>query len=122
MLQVKKLTPRDLTCHKTGLSVASGDGTSAAGEGGRGSDWRSGGGRLPAPANSGEGGGRAAQLELDPSRDQLVFEGDTLRLRCRLLAQPLHQEAVLRYRRRYSGRRYSGRRYRYSGRRYTQVQ
>jgi hypothetical protein len=100
MLQVKKLTPRDLTCHKTGLPVASGDGTSAtAGEGGRGADWRSGGGggRLPAPANSGEGGGRAAaQLELDPSRDQLVFEGDTLRLRCRLLAQPLHQEAVLR--------------------------
>jgi hypothetical protein len=96
MLQVKKLTPRDLTCHKTGLPVASGDGTSAAGEEGRGSDWRSGGGRLPAPANSGEGGGRAAQLELDPSRDQLVFERDTLRLRCRLLPQPLHQEAVLR--------------------------
>jgi hypothetical protein len=96
MLQVKKLTPRDLTCHKAG--PASGDGTSAAaGEGGRGSDWRSGGGRLPAPANSGaEGSGRAAHLELDPSRDQLVFEGDTLRLRCRLLAQPLHQEAVLR--------------------------
>jgi hypothetical protein len=98
MLQVKKLTSRDLTCHKTGLPVASADGTSAtAGEGGRGGDWRSGGGRLPAPANSGEGGGGpAAQLELDPSRDQLVFEGDTLRLRCRLLAQPLHQEAVLR--------------------------
>jgi hypothetical protein len=97
MLQVKKLTPRDLTCHKTGLPVASGDGTSAAGEEGRGSNWRSGGGRPPAPANSAaEGGGRAAQLELDPSRDQLVFEGDTLRLRCRLLAQPLHQEAVLR--------------------------
>jgi hypothetical protein len=99
MLQVKKLTPRDLICHKTGLPVASGDGTSAAaGEGGRGGDWRSGGGRLQAPANSGaEGGGRAApQLELDPSRDQLVFEGDTLRLRCRLPAQPLHQEAVLR--------------------------
>jgi hypothetical protein len=93
MLQVKKLTPRDLTCHKTGLPVASGDGTSAAaGEEGRGSNWRSGGGRLPAPASSGP----AAQLELDPSRDQLVFEGDTLRLRCRLLAQPLHQEAVLR--------------------------
>ncbi len=89
---MKKLTPRDLTCHKTGLAVASGDGTSAAGEGGRGSDWRSGGGRLPAPANSGP----TAQLELDPSRDQLVFEGDTLRLRCRILAQPLHQEAVLR--------------------------
>ncbi len=92
MLQVKKLTPRDLTCHKTGLPVASGDGTSAAGEGGRGGDRRSGGGRLPAPANSGP----AAELELDPSRDQLVFEGDALRLRCRLLAQPLHQEAVLR--------------------------
>jgi hypothetical protein len=77
VLQVKKLTPRDMTC----------DAPDASGDAASGSD-----GRARGPGDPSVG----LQLELLPRRDQLVFEGDPLGLECRLAGQQTHQEALLR--------------------------